>query len=475
MPPPDTSLLRPVSLKSRLALWVLLPVVLLTSVDVVLVQQSAERTATLVQQQLLFGSARMISEQLVYSDGDYEITIPPAAFEIFRSRTPDRVLFSVHSKDGQLIAGDDELAPYAGALRIEEEQFFVGELRGEPVRVVVLAHALPNSSSGDFAVTQVAQTMKGHDEFREGLLRSTLRGHLVLLVITCIALALAIRWTLRPLIAFGQALENRRSGSLEQLAAGDAPTELAPVIHALNDYVVRLDRTLASYEKFVANTAHQLRNSFAIIATQLQFGKRAGGENTAQTEVFGAIEKTLTQCTRATNQLLTLASIEQLRQEPPALLPAGLAEAIVAAIDEAAPLARQRGIELGVDEFEGFDASLRVAAPQRLLHEVFANLIGNAIRHMDRPGLVTASLRREGDRARFRLVDEGPGIAPELRERVFERFFRVDETKPDSSGLGLAIVKEACDFLGARIALATPASGRGLRVDIDFPALPREV
>lgn len=454
------------SLKSRLALWVVLPTVALIVVDLVVAFQSAERTATLVQQQLLYGSAKIISEQLVFTDGDYEISIPPAAFELFKSRHKDRVLYSVRSKDGRLISGDDEVLPFLDALNIDEEEYFLSTLQGEAVRVIAYAHALPNSPSDDFAVTQVAQTLRGHNEFRNGLFQSTIRGHLILFAITIFSLVIAFRWTFKPLAGFSRTLQQRRSGSLERLDENDAPTELGPFIQALNDYVTRLDHTLMSYERFVANTAHHLRNAFAIIATQINFGKSASCPNSEHAEVFEAAQKTLTNCTRVINQLLVLASIEQTWQERHPVDEIRLSEIIASVIEEMAPLAQQSQIELGVDEF---DENLRVTASARLLHEVFSNLIGNAIQHMNRPGTVTISLRRQGDHALFLMADDGVGIPEEFRQKVFERFFRIDQSRANSSGLGLAIVKEICDTFAARISLSSPPSGTGLHVMIEFP------
>ena len=71
--------------------------------------------------------------------------------------------------------------------------------------------------------------------------------------------------------------------------------------------------------------------------------------------------------------------------------------------------------------------------------------------------------------ATLSVIDNGVGIPEALREKVFERFFRVDESNPDGSGLGMAIVKEICDALGARITLSSSAGGQGLRVDVRFP------
>jgi two-component system sensor histidine kinase TctE len=451
------------SLKVRLMLWIVLPTALILSIDLVVTYHGTEQIATTIQQQLLHGSAKMISEQLVFSDGGYEISVPPAAFELFKNKYKDRVYFSVRSKEGKLISGVDELASYERILPIEEERYFVARLNGEVVRVIAYAHALPNSSTGDYAVTQVAQTLYGHEDFRQGLFYAAIRRHLLLLLITIVALAISLRWTLSPLMEFSRELLQRQSGSLEKFAGDKAPSELDPLIDALNDYVERLNRTLSSYEKFVANTAHHLRTSFAIIASQIDFGKRSDGQGKEHLEVLNAIQNTLGSCTRVINQLLVLASIEHRSVDEEVRL----AAIITAVIEEMAPLASQKHIELGIDD--EFDASLCVLAPVRLLREVIANLIDNAIVHMNRPGAVTISLRRDAGYAWFSVADDGVGIPLALRQKVFERFFRVDESRPNSSGLGLSIVKEICIALEAPIALGVPPNGSGLQVDIRFP------
>jgi signal transduction histidine kinase len=104
-----------------------------------------------------------------------------------------------------------------------------------------------------------------------------------------------------------------------------------------------------------------------------------------------------------------------------------------------------------------------------MLRELLFNLVDNAIKHMGEPGSVNIFLLRQQSDIIMRVTDTGPGIVPEDRLKVFERFVRLDEARPGSSGLGLAIVKEICNLLGASVTLDTPASGRGLQVDIRFP------
>ncbi|MDB5936503.1 MAG: sensor histidine kinase [Massilia sp.] len=454
------------SLKSRLALWVLLPTLAISTVDLLLAFQSTGAVAALVQQQLLKGSAKIISEQLSTIDGGYEISVPPAAFELFANRYQDRIFYSVHSKSGLLIAGDGELPLYGGELQIEQEKYFLTSLRGEPVRVIVYKHALPSTTSSDYAITQVAQTLHGYNAFRLDLLRMTIREHLILFAILISGLAFAFRWTLSPLIEFGEQLMSRKPGSLEKFDLETAPSELYPIVQAINEYVARLDQTLGAYEQFVANTAHHLRTSFAILTSQINFGRRNQHINSAQQELLIALQNSVAQGSRVINQLLVIATVEQKRQQAPIASTVNLAEVIKGVMEDMAPLAQQREIDLGID---GVDARIQIRSPAYLLREMVANLVDNAIQHMGGPGSVTVSLERAADTAVLRITDSGPGIPEPQRLRVFERFYRIDESKPHSSGLGLSIVKEICDTLHATINLGIGEGGVGLCVDITLP------
>lgn len=443
-----------------------MPTVIISTIDLIVTYKNTDAIATLMQQQLLKGSAKIISEQLVKTNGSYEIDVPPAAFELFANEYKDRVYYAVRSKNGLLIAGDEDLAIYPGKLQIEQEKYFMSTMRDEPVRVIAYASALPSTASGDYAITQVAQTLRSHSAFKRDLFLLTMREHLIFLSIVMAGLIIAFRVTLSPLIRFGEMLLQRQPGSLEKLDQTNAPIELKPVIFAMNEYVARLDNTLTSYEQFVANTAHQLRTSFAIITSQINFAQRNGELDPVQIEMLTAINNTIIQGTKVINQLLVLAAVEQNRLHRSSGNPVNVAEIIKGAIDELALLAVQKNIDLGIDLL---DETIQVSAPNFLLRELIYNLIDNAIKHINPDGMVTVSLQRKDNRGVMSVIDNGPGIPVTERQRVFERFYRLDQTKPNSSGLGLSIVKEICDSLNAKITLNTPANGIGLQIDVAFP------
>lgn len=454
------------SLKWRLGVWVFLPTMLVSGIDLLITYRSTDHIATLVQQQLLKGSARIIAEQLVSIDGGYEISIPPAALELFASGHRDLVYYAVRSKDGKLIAGDADLPRYAGPLQLEQEQYFMASMRGEAVRTIAYASGLPTQSGGDFAVTEVAQTLRSHTAFRHDLFVLTIREHLILLAFVMLGLVVAWRWMLSPLARFSRKLMRRHPGSLETLDEHDEPVELQPLAQAINDYAQRLDQALSSYERFVANTAHQLRTSFAIMSSQLNFAQRSGDSPEIQKEVLQAMQKSVAHGTRVINQLLVLAAVERNKQQAPAAEVVSVAGTLMDTIDTLAPLAQQRHIDLGVDEI---DDTLFVAGPVHLLGELAANLLDNAIKHSGRDAVVTVSVRRHGAAAILSVVDNGPGIPPSQRNRVFERFYRIDNSKPNSSGLGLAIVQEISLAMQATVTLSTAPGGRGLQVEVAMP------
>jgi two-component system sensor histidine kinase TctE len=454
------------SLKARLAAWVFLPMLIFSAIDLVVTYRSTDRVATEVQRQLLKGSARIIAEQMAADGGVSDAGAPPAAFELFADENQDRVFYAVRSATGRLIDGDAGLAPPRQPGQGDQEIYFKSQVRGEPVRVVAYAQDLRD---GGHITVEVAQTMRGHAALRKRLFLITAREHLILLALVLAALVVAFRWMLRPLIQFSERVAQRQPGSLEQLDADAVPRELLPVIAALNGYVVRLDRTVSAYERFVASTAHHLRTSFAILTSQLNYGMRDERIPPEQKALLAAMQNTTVQGTKVINQLLILASIEQGRQHgarevpPPA---SALNEIVTSVIEELAPLAQRYDVELGLD---AADDGVILAAPSHLLREITFNLIDNAIKHMNGPGSVSVRVQRVGDRALLRIVDTGPGIAPQHRERVFERFYRADPGKPNSFGLGLSIVKEICDSLQGDIRLSAPARGGGLQVDVRLP------
>ena len=166
---------------------------------------------------------------------------------------------------------------------------------------------------------------------------------------------------------------------------------------------------------------------------------------------------------RMANQLLALARAEPGAQagETTSL---DLAAEVGELVDANVHAALAADVDLG---YELEPAPVRGNAT--LLRELATNLIDNALRYGGCGARVTVRTFVEAGHAVFEVEDDGPGIPPAERERVLERFYRLDDSPGPGSGLGLAIVKEIATLHGAELSLHDGAQGRGLRARVRFP------
>jgi two-component system OmpR family sensor kinase len=243
------------------------------------------------------------------------------------------------------------------------------------------------------------------------------------------------------------------------------------LVQALNGLLQRLGETLAAQRTFIADAAHELRTPLTAVHLQAQLAERASSDG-ERVKALAELKSGLERATRLSEQLLTLARAEPgVDSSERAAQTIDLAPLAREVIEELAPLAAQRGIDLGLSEA----AATPVSGDREALRTLLSNLVDNALRYTASGGRVDVATVQEGDRSALWVRDNGPGIAPAERERVFDRFYR---GQPDGdptarvrgSGLGLAIVKRVAERHGARIELGPGIDGAGLGVSVHFPA-----
>jgi two-component system OmpR family sensor kinase len=242
------------------------------------------------------------------------------------------------------------------------------------------------------------------------------------------------------------------------------PDEVRPLVHALNDLLGRLGHAIAVNKAFIADAAHELRTPLTALALQLQLAERAKDE-AERAGAFATLKQGLARTTHLVEQLLTMAREEpgaaERRREPVDL--GALAADVVAAH---AALAQERQIDLGLAQR---DADVTIVGEPEPLRTLLANLVVNAVRYSPRGSRVDVSVLRTPDAAVLEVLDNGPGIPPEERERVFDRFYRRDQADVPGSGLGLSIVRSVAERHGARAELDGGPGGKGLRARVSFP------
>ena len=311
-------------------------------------------------------------------------------------------------------------------------------------------------------VVQVAQPMSVRRDLAAGMALRALVPLLALLPVLGILIWITIGRGLQPLDQMAQALDRRTPDSLEALPQEGLPSEIRPLVQALNDLLTRLARALESQKAFVADAAHELRTPLTAVQLQIQLAERAKTDEEREA-AFAQLKRGQSRAAHLVQQLLTLA-----RQEPGvAAQPhsaVDLAELARLVVSEYVPLAARKNVDIGLSH----EAQASISGDREALRIMLGNLVDNAIRYTPAGGSVDVALRVQDRNAVIEISDTGPGIPEEDRARVFDRFYRRDATHVDGSGLGLAIVKNIADRHHASILLENRATGPGLRVSVAF-------
>jgi signal transduction histidine kinase len=274
-----------------------------------------------------------------------------------------------------------------------------------------------------------------------------------------------VGYELRPLNDIARAIRKRAPSSLEPLPAAKLPEEVVPMVSELNALIGRLREAIETQKQFTADAAHELRSPITALQLQIELAVRARSAE-EQSQALDALRQGAARAARLVEQMLTMARLEpEAAQEAPVQVDLDRTAASVVA--ELEPLAEAKGVELRLERME----PVRVAGHEHALHTLARNLVDNALRYTPSGGRVTVEVRKEEGSAVLEVQDTGPGIPPEERKRVFDRFYRLEGAGAEGSGLGLSIVKQIADAHRAEIRLGEADHGIGLRVTVRFGAI----
>jgi len=315
---------------------------------------------------------------------------------------------------------------------------------------------------------QVAQAEDEREKIATQTALRTLFPFIVLIPVFGLMIWYAVGRGLRPLFAMSQAVAKRQPDALAPLSERNLPQELQPLAGSLNALLARLDSALGAQRRFTADAAHELRTPLAALKLQLDVARRAN-DQPARVAAYDDLNAGVERASHLVDQLLTLARIE-----PEALatraIDCDLAAIAKDAIVARGALAAEKHIDLGLAR----ESRAPVRGDPASLAILLSNLLDNALRYTPGGGKIDVAVDANDGRALLTVVDSGPGIPEEERERVFDRFFRGPDNRELGSGLGLSIVKRIADAHHATIELGTPEHGSGLLVTVRFPA-PQEI
>ncbi|MDX1432140.1 MAG: ATP-binding protein [Gammaproteobacteria bacterium] len=323
------------------------------------------------------------------------------------------------------------------------------------------ARARPFTLRGGYHLL-VGRDMHELDATRNLIARALAWGLAITVLLGLVGGVTLSRRTLRRLEAINETSRRIMRGDLSQRipkrGTGDDYDQLAENLNGMLDVIERL---MEDVRRVSDNIAHDLRTPLTRLRHRLETLKHMPDAD------HGALEAALADADgllSTFNALLRIANIESGRRV--AAFQDLALDAVVGDVAELyEPLAEARGLTLE----SGGETNINVRGDRDLLFQAVANLLDNAIKYTPAGGHVRVSTRLHGDKARLVVRDDGPGIPESARDKVFRRFFRLEQSRnTPGNGLGLSLVEAVARLHGATIRLAD--GDPGLEVTLDFPA-----
>jgi len=431
---------RQISLRRQLLIGILLPIALFIVVDTVSLYRQALEAVNIAYDRTLLASAKAIGELLeVEGEGDtarIRAQVPYSALEAFEADNRSRMSYRIADARGQWIDGAQDLPAWTGTLPNQGPyaalvDFYDDQFRGDPVRVAVLLQPVATGSGRAMATIQVAETLELRRTLARQILRDTLLRQAILIGVILAVVLVVVQRVTRPVRRLSDNLHKRTEDDLTPIDSPDLPREMQPLTEATNQVMARLQHLLDHQKRFVRDAAHQLRTPLAVLKVQVQSARRGDME---PAEALRNIEVTVDRATTLANQMLSLAKVEQLRQQQD-FAALDWAEVVrTLALDLSALIA-----EKDID-FELHTEPCTVHAHDWMLREMVRNLLHNAIRHTPEHGLLSVRIAPMDGMAQLTIADSGSGIADALRMRLFQPF--ASGNTRSGTGLGLTIARE---------------------------------
>lgn len=343
-------------------------------------------------------------------------------------------------------------------------------------------HTLTEADGDDTYRVYITTTEQGkiiiyqENEYRDDLAQS-IAWHSTIPILTTIPLAIAllvwqIRRALRPLRQQSQELQQRQAANLAPLNPQAAPSEIQGFIHAINQLLNRTHQAMQQQQRFIADAAHELRTPTTALSLQAE---RLSEHNLPPElkEQIGSLKTTIQRSHQLQEQLLTLARSQASPEQPnseQAQTPSTPIQPIFQRIiQDLHPLAQAKDQDIGVTSSE--NPSLPISEID--LYTLVKTLADNAIRYTPRSSQIDLSTQSQQGSTTIIIEDNGNGIPPAERQRVFDPFYRILGSGEQGTGLGLSIAQTIAQRHGGTISLHNSQNfPTGLRVEITLPNQP---
>ncbi|HZR73886.1 ATP-binding protein [Bradyrhizobium sp.] len=399
-----------------------------------------------------------LAEHLELEDGHLSLHLPPNLQGLY-SQPYGRYSYAVVDDTGKTlfsslkgnapVFADD---PRAATVQFLDTRIGDAAISGASVRRTVGGKTVWVQAAEDLANSDVLIDDIVNDFYRHvGWITLPI---LLLLLVIDIAIFRRALWPLRQASETAQHITPARTDI--RLPLQEIPSEVRPLVSAINKALDRLDEGFRLQREFTADAAHELRTPLSILRTRVETLDDPG--------VAKALRQDIEAMSRVVGQLLDIAELEAFAIDPAEVADLQAAAAEVAGF--VAPLALEQGREIALS---GVATPVFVKGNAEMIKRAIRNLAENAIRHTPKDTVVEFVVEENGTVA---VQDRGPGISDEERELIFHRFWRRDRNGQGSSGLGLSIVQRIAELHGATIEVENRVMG-GAQFSLHFiPAAP---
>ncbi|NEO83522.1 MAG: HAMP domain-containing histidine kinase [Spirulina sp. SIO3F2] len=415
------------------------------------VQNLAQRFGETVEIYSDMTTPNMALEKAVVhlSTGDTSIWVVQEGEIVARSEA----LTMGSQKDVLLIAAREELAPYPKVYDFNNGYWI---MCGTPLII----------NKMDWGQLNIAHDITGAQGMLYRLLWTLGGASVFSLGLMCVAIAIYIRQALKPLKTFGYLTDQLSAEQLGQdiITLDHAPSELKTLENAFNRMLHRFHESWEHQRQFVGHVSHELRTPLTIVSGYLQSTLRRGSNlSDPQREALTVASSEARRTVQLLEDLLELARADSghlhFRQE---------AVVLNDFLWEVVEMSRQYS-----------QGEIKVSTPQTVvvaqidrdrLKQVLLNLIDNAVKYAGVEEPIQITLSSEAGQAQLQVCDRGPGIPLTQQQRIFERFYRLDESRCRSggTGLGLSIVKTLVEGMGGQITVRSTL-GEGSTFIVTLP------
>lgn len=441
------------SLRGRLFLLLMLPLIAVAVVASIARYQVANGLSRELYDNTLLVVALTISRDVVISEGD---VLTENLLDELTAALGDPVYYRITGPGGSFVTGysDPPNMPAENEAVGNEPVFFDSVSLGKPVRAVVLREYISEPQFGGWVTVEVWQTTIQRSALSQKLVLQSifLLGSVILTA--GLILWFGIKLGLKPLLDLREAIGKRNADDLRPIRRW-VPPELRPLVRTTNSLFERLAQAFALRDGFISDAAHQMRNPVAAMQSQAEAAMTAPTEAELRSRVAD-----LAQSARATSRLTSqLLSLERVRGR--SLKEFVQTVDLVTLIRERVRVFAEAQLRLDVDvDFSVTGTARPVECDPVLVDEMVINILDNAAKYALRPGgRMEVSVDFTPHSVCLRFADDGPGVPPEMRERIFDRFFRLDSDQSRGCGLGLAIVSDVAMAHGGTAQCRSDGSG----------------